>query len=88
MATLTSRELLANHVHDLPARRRQVAAIWSLDDVQELRPDVNDNHAWDVLRECRKLHDCKLGFSWLLIQAVANDLNPRPSNDQARPAHL
>ena len=43
MATLTSSELLAIDVHDLLARRRQVAVIWPIEDVQELRPDVSDD---------------------------------------------
>ena len=68
-------------VHQLLAKRRQVAVIWSVGDVQGTRPDLDDDQAWEVLQQCRRLHDCELGFNWLLIETVADDLFPRPSND-------
>jgi hypothetical protein len=32
--------------------RRQVAVIWSTEDTREMRPDLNDDQAWEVLQEC------------------------------------
>ena len=64
-------------VHQLLEDRRQVAVIWSTDDVQDIRPDLSEDQAWQVLRECRRVHDCEVGFTWLLIEIVANDLFPK-----------
>lgn len=63
-------------IHELLKERRQVAAIWGTEDVQEMRPDLDDDRAWEVLQECDRHHDCELGFNWLLIETVADDLFP------------
>ena len=63
-------------VHQVLEARRQVAVIWSTDDVQDIRPDLTDDQAWRVLQNCRRVHDCEVGFSWLLIETVADDLFP------------
>jgi hypothetical protein len=81
MTTITEEELLAINVHDLLAKRRQVAVIWSIDDVQAVRPDLDVDQSWKVLQRCRRVHDCEVGFNWLLIEIVADDLFPEPSGD-------
>ena len=63
-------------VHKLLERRHQIAIIWSIEDVQELRPDLNDDQCWQVLQRCDRVHDCNYGFTWDLIQYVADDLFP------------
>jgi hypothetical protein len=63
-------------VDELLARNRQVAVIRCIEDVQSVRPDLNDDQAWSVLKQCREVHDCELGFNWLLIETVADDLYP------------
>jgi|SRR5579872_1296878 len=63
-------------VHDLLEMRRQVAVIWSVEDVQEVRPDLDDEQSWAVLQRCRKVHDCTIGLTWELIEAVADDMFP------------
>ena len=73
---LTDRQLLAIDVRDLLAKRQQVAIAWSIEDVQQMRPDLNDDQAWEVLRECRDRHDCELGLNWQLIDTVAENLYP------------
>jgi hypothetical protein len=67
-------------IHGLLAQRRQVAVVWSTENVQGVRPDLDDDQAWEVLQECRRLHDCELGFNWLLIETVADNLF-RPLRD-------
>lgn len=67
-------------VHDLLARRRQVAVIWSIEDVQSVRDDLSDDQAWEVLQECRHRHDCEYGFTWTLIEIIADELFPEPTN--------
>ena len=63
-------------IHEVLAERREVAIVWSIEDVQEVRPDLNDDQAWEVLQRCCKVHDCNNGFTWLLIEFVADDLYP------------
>lgn len=64
-------------IKELLLRQRQVAVIWNIDDVQSVRPDLTDNQAWDVLQRCKFVHDCEVGFNWLLIEIVADDMYPR-----------
>jgi hypothetical protein len=58
-------------------RRRQVAVIWGVDDVQAIRPDLDRDQAWQVLQEARDRHDGELGFNWLLLETVAGNLFPQ-----------
>jgi hypothetical protein len=63
-------------IDELLTQRRQIAVIWGVEDVQHVRPDLNDDQAWEVLKECRDRHDCELGFTWDLIECVAGMLFP------------
>lgn len=65
-------------IDELLKQRRQVAVIWSIDDVQEVRPNLTDDESWEVLQACRKYHDCTVGFSWDHIECVAGSLFPVP----------
>jgi len=69
-------------IHGLLAQRREVAVIWSTEDVQSIRSDLTDDQAWEVLQECRDHHDCELGFNWLLIETVADNMFPEPSTQE------
>jgi hypothetical protein len=60
-------------------QRRQVAIFWSIEDVQHVRPDLNDDQAWEVLQRGRDKHDCEWGFTWTYIEDVADDLFPKPT---------
>lgn len=60
-------------IHKLLNERRQIAVIWCVDDVQAMRPDLNDDQAWEVLLECRRFHDLEIRFTWL---CVADSLFP------------
>lgn len=66
-------------VDSVLAKRKQVAVIWCIKDIQEMRPDLSDDQAWDVLQQCRDAHDCNSGFTWSLIDLVAADLFPEPA---------
>jgi len=63
-------------IHRLLDERRQVAVIWSIEDVQSVRSDLTDEQAWEVLKRCERVHDCEIGFNWFLIGYVADDLFP------------
>jgi len=63
-------------IDELLAKRRQIAIIWSVEDVQEVRPDLNDDQAWQVLLACHRHHDCDAGLTWDRIKAFADSLFP------------
>lgn len=65
-------------IHKLLEQHREVAVVWSVEDVQSVRPDLNDDQSWKVLQRCEKAHDCNYGFTWDLIDMVASDLFPEP----------
>jgi hypothetical protein len=63
-------------VDKLLAQRRQVAVIWGTEDIQNVRPDLTSDQAWQVLQECQTRHDCNDGFTWDFIEIVADRLFP------------
>ncbi|MBX3436111.1 MAG: hypothetical protein KF861_01380 [Planctomycetaceae bacterium] len=63
-------------IHAILDQRQEVAVIWCVEDVQSLRPDLDEEESWHVLQRCRKVHDCNHGLTWDLIQYVADDLYP------------
>ena len=66
-------------LHELPANRRQIAAIWCIEDVQEVRPDLTGDQAWEVLQEAERKHDAMMGISWDTLEILAEDLfGPAP----------
>jgi hypothetical protein len=63
-------------VHALLAKHRQIAVIWSIEDVQQERPDLNADQAWEVLQRVEDLHDCNYGITWESLNMAADDLFP------------
>ena len=63
-------------IQQLLRDRRQVAVIWSIEDVKSLRPDLTDDQAWEVLEQAYDVHDCEWGFTWTHLQTVADDMFP------------
>jgi hypothetical protein len=72
----TQPDLSKFDIDELLKQRRQVAIIWGTEDVHEVRPDLNEDEAWEVLEQCIDKHDCEWGFTWTLIRYVADDLFP------------
>ena len=74
-------------IHALLAERKQIAAIWGIEDVQEIRCDLDEDQCWDVLKQCEKQHDCNYGITWDLIECVAQYLfGDAPENEDGRAA--
>jgi hypothetical protein len=61
-------------IHELLAENRQIALIWSVEDVQQLRPDLNDDQAWEVLQHVDHHKDAELGITWLTLEMAADHL--------------
>ena len=55
---------------------REIAIIWSIDDVKHIRPDLSDEQAMEVLQEVKDCHDAEWGASWTTLETVADDLFP------------
>ena len=68
-------------IHEVLEQRRQIAIIWSADDVKQVRPDLTDDQAWEVLKLCDKRHDCDVGFTWSFIELIADELFPSRDQD-------
>ncbi len=67
-------------VNELLAERKQIALIWGVEDVQEIRPDLNDDQAWEVLQAAERKHDATLGICWETLEFWAEDLFPEPDD--------
>jgi len=73
----TSSQLYADitlYVHHLLAKHQQIAAIWSIEDVTGIRPDLTEDQAWEVLEQVRDNHDADWGISYTTLETVADDL--------------
>ncbi len=70
-ATLAGCDL---NLDELLAGRGQIALLWSVDDVQDVRPDLTAKQAWEVLKRVRSSHDASLGVSWETLEWAALDL--------------
>jgi len=66
-------------IHEFLACRREIALIWSVEDVQQERPDLTAGQAWKVLQEAERHHDATLGVSWDTLTSIADDLFGRPT---------
>jgi len=68
------------HVRELLAKHHSIAAIWHIDDVKDIRPDLTDEQAWEVLEQVGDIHDAEWGINWTTLETVADDLFPKPTS--------
>ena len=61
-------------VHAVLARRRQIAIVWDVEDVQSVRPDLSDDKAWQVLQQTSQCHDATIGIDWDVLECHASML--------------
>jgi hypothetical protein len=80
--THPGQELSAYDIHKLLAERNQIAVIWDIEDVQILRPDLNDEQAWQVLESIERNHDAGIGINWDVFEAEAEHLFPEPDQEE------
>lgn len=57
-------------------QRFQIAVIWGIEDVQEMRPDLNDGQSWEVLQQCDNEHDRNSGITWDSLARIADEMFP------------
>lgn len=51
-----------------------ICIIWTIGDVQEVRPDLDDDQAEAVLRYVEDKHDANFGISWETLEVAADQL--------------
>lgn len=73
---MTKSPLSNTSIHALLAQRREIAIVWSIDDVLSVRPELSADDAWAVLQDCKRNHDATIGISWDVIGCVADELFP------------
>jgi hypothetical protein len=55
---------------------RSISIVWSVEDVLEVRPDLNDEQSMKVLQEVKNHHDATVGVNWDTLQYWADELFP------------
>ena len=58
----------------LLAEQKKIAVVWSVEDVQHVRSDLNKEQAWDVLEACESKHDACVGINWDVLEVIASCL--------------
>ena len=72
-------EAIREHGSVTPAASPDSISIgWSIEDVQELRPDLTDDQCRDVLRRVEDRHHADIGVNWDIIEEAAEELFPSP----------
>ena len=59
------------------AERKQIAAIWSIEDVQVIRYDLTDEQAWEVLKRAERDDDDRYGITRDTLRLTAGWLFPK-----------
>lgn len=86
-SSIPEKEEIDIDIHEMLAENRQIALIWSVEDVQQLRPDLNDDQAWEVLQHVDRYKDADLGITWLTLEMAADQLfGDAPETDESEEA--
>jgi len=64
-----------------PLTNDQIELIWHIEDVQEVRSDLTDDQARDVLKSLRRQHDANIGINWEVIEITAQTLFGDPPDE-------
>lgn len=64
--------------------KKHVAIIWSVVDVQSVRPDLTDEQALEVLKNVKSKHDADIGVNWDTLRIVADNLYPKDNNEETK----
>jgi len=65
-------------------RQRQIAIYWAVEDVQAVRPDLDDAQAMEVLQDVRRRHGAARGVTWTTLEDAALELFGEPSDEAAQ----
>ena len=79
----TLRKPRCDDIHAVVHARGYIGVLWCIDDVKEIRPDLGDEQAWEVLDMVDDKADASLGISWDTLHYWADELFPLQA-DQPR----
>ncbi|MGL4555766.1 MAG: hypothetical protein ACRC33_31750, partial [Gemmataceae bacterium] len=65
----------------LLATRRQIAVVWGVEDVQSVRPDLDDGRSWEVLQAAARNHDAGGGINWDTLEVTADEMFLAPDDE-------
>lgn len=65
-------------LHRLLDANRCIAAVWSIADVQQVRPDLSDDQAWQTLQRADADRDDRYGITWDSLEYTALELFGTP----------
>jgi hypothetical protein len=74
--TQTKEAIMTNKQHTQPEASDQTFLGWSIEDVQQIRPDLTDQQARDVLSHCERRFDASIGINWDILELHADELFP------------
>jgi hypothetical protein len=63
-------------IRSILAERRQIAILWTVDDVQAVRPDLDEDQAWKLLQQIEHDHDGDYGLTFDAIKSASQNLFP------------
>jgi hypothetical protein len=70
-------------IHALLAKRREIAVVWAIEDVQQVRGDLSDEQSFEVLKAARRYHDATIGINWEVLECHAQILfGDAPETDE------
>ena len=52
----------------------KITITWHIDDVKEIRPDLTDDQAREVLHQAKNRHDAGIGITWEVLAIHADGL--------------
>lgn len=61
------------------ANKHSIFIEWCVDDVKDVRPDLDDDQALEVLEFVKDNHDATIGVTWETLQYAADLLYPEES---------
>lgn len=61
-------------VRDYFKREHMIYTAWDADDIQNVRPDLTDEQAWEVLQYVERKHDAEVGINWHALEWGAEEL--------------
>jgi hypothetical protein len=73
-------------IYNMLAHRREIAIVWNIHDVKEVRPDLTDDQAWEVLQQVERKQDVLVGVDQDLLRCVAEELFGPPPDGDAKTA--
>jgi hypothetical protein len=55
---------------------KSISIVWHVSDVQEIRPDLTDGQAYEVLIHAKRNHNAEMGINWDTLEFGADYLYP------------